>query len=382
MKVDNIALSKTACGSYLDSIASAKKSVYAKQTAQTVTANTDTADIDETASMKNDLRQSFKTLLDQLKDTCPDIQFFISPGDKTSEKDIIAEAVSKMGNGYLIFLSQDFMDSLYAGEESYQRLTQALIEAAKHLNSYGSGTMVLLGADKAVYASKKPEATQKPPFFNITSSNSTTNWNAGMVSSPAQQMVRKSGLLSSNPFHTSGAYARLAHAKSKTAVQSVMQETRRNISTLKILSVFGSDKERLKAKKALRALQKLLLRGQTKLRSFDDEKLTDIRRKRAQEQEQREKELQAQRELKRRQLTRKLRDGAIRKEGQLEILEIPGLRKHYLGREKLRALYGVPPVSSPPPTPGLGVTGMSFEGVSFGGEAIPADMQVAEVVSF
>ena len=131
MKVDNIALSKTACGSYLDSIASAKKSVYAKQTAQTVTTNTDTADIDETASMKNDLRQSFKTLLDQLKDTCPDIQFFISPGDKTSEKDIIAEAVSKMGNGYLIFLSQDFMDSLYAGEESYQRLTQALIEATK-----------------------------------------------------------------------------------------------------------------------------------------------------------------------------------------------------------------------------------------------------------
>ncbi len=382
MKVGNIALSKTDRVSHLESIKSAKKSVYANEAGKTVTANTDTADIHETACMENDLKQSFKTLLEQLKRTCPEIQFFIPPEGNTAKRDIIAEAAGKMGDGYLIFLSQDFMDSLYAGEESYQRLTQALVEAAKQLGSYESGTMVLLGSDKAVYATKKSDSNQKMPFPGVADSSYTTSWNADMLPSPAERMVQKSALFSSNPYRTAGAYARLAHAKSKTEVQTVMQETRRNISTLKIMSVFGDEKERLKAKKALRALQKLLLRGQTKLYSFDQEKLTNIRRKRAQEQDQREKELQAQLELKRRQLSRKLRDGAIRKEGQLESLEIPGFKKHHLGREKLRALYGVPPVISAPPTPGISAAGMSFETVSFGGEALPADMQIAEVVSF
>lgn len=152
-------------------------------------------------------------------------------------------------------------------------------------------------------------------------------------------------------YNTAAAYAKLAHAKSKAAVQSVMQQTQRQITSLRLLVSFSSGEEAKKAKAALRSYQKLLLRGNTKIRQLSEAHLTELKKERAVEKQEKEKAEFWADQARRNKVSRNIRDGALIKEGQLEQLQIPGYHKKRTHSEELFPMMSQKTVPSAPISP-------------------------------
>ena len=123
-----------------------------------------------------------------------------------------------------------------------------------------------------------------------------------------------------------------------------MSEAYQNMASLRLVTCFGEAKERAKAYKAIRSLEKLMVRSRQKIRHLDQENLLTLRKRRAQKKQQEEKVRQIQQELKKKQTQRKLRDRRIVREGEEADQEIRRL-KSYLShmentQENLHAVSG------------------------------------------
>lgn len=145
-------------------------------------------------------------------------------------------------------------------------------------------------------------------------------------------------------FETSSLYRKLAQCGTKANIQSVVSEAYQNMASLRLVTCFGEAKERAKAYKAIRSLEKLMVRSRQKIRHLDQENLLKLRKRRAQKKQQEEKVRQIQQELKKKQTQRKLRDRRIVREGEEADQEIRRL-KSYLShmentQENLHAVSG------------------------------------------
>ena len=325
----------------------------------------------------DDVKKMFNKILTEIRKQNPDLRIVTEGGTADGDMDILSRALKNMGDGYVLVLSDEFMAGLYAGDESYDRKTKALLECVKKLSQMKYPAGVWLEEDRAVFWQLKEQKPEGLPTMEQHKQEQNSKLYASLPS-PSERLAQKLCLSTSSPYNTAAAYSRMAQAKTKTMVQTVMQETRRNISALKFMSAFGTEKEQARARIALRSLQKLLLRGNTKLKSFSEEALTEKRRKRAEEREQKEKEIQAALELKRRKTSRAIRDGAIRKEGQLDSLNIPGYYLNRVGRHRHKEYEDYIPAPAPvPSTPAIMPTG------SYVPAAGPsADFAVTEIVTF
>lgn len=271
--------------------------------------------------------EKLKQLFETLKKEYPQIHFKTEQTGTDPERNIISDALDEMGEGYVLFLSDEFLAS--GGRESYEKKERMLLECVKRLAVYRVPAGVFLEEDRAVFWQSEEKAEGD---FAYKEAVQTEAESGSTLPSPSERQWSKSGISASSSYNIAAAYARLAGAKTRSAVQTVMQQARRDITSLKFLSLYGDEKERRKARAAIQSLQKLLLRGSGKLKSFAEEQLTAARKKKMTEQGERKKEIQALLELKRRKTARYSRDGAIRVEGRLEKLNVPG----YYDREKQR----------------------------------------------
>lgn len=357
-----------------------------------------------------EITELFRNLLEQVKKDCPGIYIAVEKPETDGERDLLSEVLDQVGDGYALILSDEFMAGIYAGKDSYKKKAQAVLECVRRLGKLGAGAGVWLEEDQAVFLRKESEADPaaewvkrvaagRQEYGSLTGvrGSLTEAWGipqpfgsrgdssfADQIPSPAEQMLRKFRIGSSSPYQTAASYSRMARASSRSMVLNVMQETRRNIATLKLLAVYGDEKDQKKAKAALRSLEKLLLRCNKKLQRFNEESLTETRIKRAAEREQEEKEIQARLELKRRKTSRATGDGAIRKEGQLDALTIPGYRPARHGRydPERRAYVEMVPMS---PAAGIPLSGgaAGFSGASGSVAASPCEgYVVSDVMSF
>ncbi|MBC5689379.1 hypothetical protein H8S37_10665 [Mediterraneibacter sp. NSJ-55] len=319
--------------------------------------------------------EKLQQLIETLKKEYPQIHFKTEQAGTGAERDIIADALEEMSEGYVLFLSEEFLSA--GGKGSYEKKEKMLIECVKRLAAYRVPAGVFLEEDRAVFWQK-----EKAEEAALGICKETARAGAEIDStlpSPSERLWAKSGLSVSSSYNVAAAYSRLAGAKTKSTVQTVMQQTRRDITSLKFLSLYGDEKERIKARAAVKSLQKLLLRGRVKIESFEEEHLTDARRKKAERREERKRELQALLELKRHRTARHSRDGAIRMEGRLEKLNVPG----YYDREKQK-LYASPPMKSAAVETGTSGFGPA-ESLPEGGTAVQAPAEgfvLTEIVSF
>lgn len=284
--------------------------------------------LEKTGMDRGGVEQAFQKLLEQLKRQYPKIQIVVEQPVSGETKDILSRVLDEMGEGAVLVLSDEFMTGLHAGKESYERKTKALIECMRKLAGMGMSSGVWLEEDQAIFWKKNNES-----FFKGKGNNQDAQF-LSQLPSPAESEVKKFRLSATSSYHIAWAYSLLARAKTKPMVQNAMQEARRSIAALKLITAFGSEEEQMKARAAMRSLQKLLLRGNRKLRRFTDEALTETRKERAMERRQEEKALKEELELRRQKKSRAIGDGAIYKEGQLESLNVPEYYKKHPGRKR------------------------------------------------
>lgn len=142
--------------------------------------------------------------------------------------------------------------------------------------------------------------------------------------------VSKFKTSSTSSYSVAGCYTRLATASTKAQVWDVMATARRSISELRMTSCFGEAEDRAKARAAIASMQKLLHRGNRKIRRLNEEEIVKLRSRRAEKAEERREELALKIELKRMKAKRLSADSSIRAEGELEDMNHDfRFRKHY-----------------------------------------------------
>ena len=143
-----------------------------------------------------------------------------------------------------------------------------------------------------------------------------SRFSAGLDTTSASKF--KSSSPSPSSYSVAGCYTRLAAASNKAQVWDVMATARRSISELRMTSCFEEEEDRAKARAAIASVQKLLHRGNRKIRRLNEEEIVKLRRKRAEKAEERREELALRIELKRMKLKRLSADSSIQAEGEQE----------------------------------------------------------------
>lgn len=343
----------------------------------------DTVVLQRTPQTREQAKEWFRNFLDRLKAVYPELHIITPDRKAGSGHNLLTQALKDMGEGYVLFLSGDFLESLGTEQGAYRLNAQAVLEAVKRMGCYQDGVTVWMGEDAAVFLTRQSD--KKPENVGpITDwSQRQEKYLADMLPSPSEQALMKSRALSSAYYQTATAYSRLANAKTKTAVETVVTEVWQSIHALKLTAAYGDDKLRIKAKKAIRALEKLLLRADKKIRRFDEERLTDLRRKRAQENRQKSEALAAELEMKRRKTTRATGDGAILTEGRLNNVSIPGYR-NWAEEHRHKKMHHDPSDDWPtymPLPPATDIITAASE-LSPGGLTVPEGFQIADVMAF
>lgn len=293
-------------------------------------ASGDKVTFEKTGTEGNRVNQAFHSFLEQLRAQYPKVHIAVEQPVSGGKRDILSQVLDDMGDGAVLILSDEFLAGLHGGKENYDRRTKALIECLRKLAGMGVGAGVWLEEDQAIFWKQEREPAVLKQIQKQDQEG--TIWD--MLPSPAEEEAKKFRISSSSSYQIAWAYNLMARAKTKTMVQNAMQEARRSIFALKLMTMFGSEKDQARAKAAIRSMEKLLLRGNRKLRRFSDEALTETRKKRAIEREQEEKALREELELRRQKKSRAIGDGAIYKEGQLESLNVPGYYKRVPGHRR------------------------------------------------
>lgn len=276
-----------------------------------------------------DLRLQSEQLLERLQETYPDITFEISSGDGTED---LKELAVRYGAGKHLVISESFLRRMSGSKEGFLACRNALLQSVFSLSAGNADGMFL--EENQMTSWKIHLASVSRPDLTLPGSDSEQaaaqlfeSLGQGGFSDSSGTDYRVS--LSKTACNTSGLYTRLAQANSKRDVLSVMSDAQRNIAALRLTSCFGSPEEQIKSRKAIRSLQKLLLRGNQKNRRLYQETLLKIRKRRAQEKKQEARVRKIQLELKKRKTARKSVDSAIIFEGQQDEREIRRLR-YYL----------------------------------------------------
>lgn len=204
------------------------------------------------------------------------------------------------GTGRHLLISREFMDRMAATPEDYAACKTALETALQSLlgNKTATSAGIYLAKDRSTkweYSDKAEDKQQKSALEALLEVLKQNN-----QSSKNQRYSVKM-----KSYSTQGYYSRLVNAGSKGAVYSVISDANRAITELRGDMVSGDEKVRKKATRAVRSLQKLLHQSGKKIRKLDEERLVEVRRKRAEQEEKAERARKLQHELQKRRRTRR-----------------------------------------------------------------------------
>lgn len=294
------------------------------------TAVKDQTELADAPSVKPDVRT--QKLLDQLAKNFPGISFEIIPDNDLLN---LKEKAASSGQGKHLLLTESFLARMGSSDKEFETCKTMLLASVLMLSeNHAAG--VSLGEKQAVSWQIKDREDEK---------DTETETIARMLESLKKARTESSQKfkVSANvSYETGELHRKLARAGDKALVQSVMSEVYRNIASLRLVACMGDDKERAKAQKAIRSLQKLSIRSRQKMRYLDNETLLKLKKKRAIKRQEEAKVRELQNELKKKQAKRIRLDKKIVEEGEAADREIRRL-KQYLSQANSPQL----PVSDP-----------------------------------
>lgn len=312
-----------------------------------------------------------KKTLDSLKAQYPPIHILIDEGNN---KDNFQALAAGLGKGSHLVISREFLERMGSGAEEFAKCSSVLMGMAKKLTGIQQGNIasgVYIGKDEAkawVVKEKKEELKKDEDQSWIF--NSLMKKDKDVEDLKRKMMVHAS-------FNVSRHYSRLAGARSKGQVQTVMSDVQRSIGNLQMTAMFGEDEEKIKASRALRSLKKLLARGGRKIGRLNRQQLVELRKKRAEKRQEERKAEAARLELKKRRAASAGADNSLAKEGVADESYIRGYR-HYrrLSQYSLDRIPGETLPMEP-----IQTVGGDIGGAGAGGFA-PSDVTMTETISF
>lgn len=252
----------------------------------------------------------------------------------------VRQMAAELGQGSYVVVSSEFLERMGRSRKDFEACKSALKEALRSLSSGKkdvAGQGIYLGEDKAaswyVPARTGADVAKKMAEALKQKNTGTMSGSPGTGAKQPESEYRKKVVVS---YSTMNHFAGLARAGSKSEVKKVMGDAQRSIGRLRLASVYGDEKERVKARKALRSLQKLLARGSRKIRKLDQEELLGVRKKRAEKARKEKKVRQIQLELKKRRSARKGADYRLIQEGLSDTYRILGGRRDHRDYEAER----------------------------------------------
>ncbi len=305
-----------------------------------------------------------KKTLEQLKELYPSLDIIIAKSESS-----VSDLAVSLGKGTHLVISEEFLKRMSSSAEEFGKCSNALTEIARQLSEqsgrhYASGAYV--GESGASFWSV--ETPVRLPETSGQDSGLDRLMNQNPVNTPK---ISKT----SNHYQVSGYYNKVAAAKSKMQVQFVMSDIHRCMINLRMATLSSDEKESMKAKKALRSLNKLLSRGNRKIKQLNQEDMTRARQKRAEREMKEKKAKLARLELKRMHSDRNRKDRLIEQEG---MWDEAGIRNSYgygSARKAYQRMAMLPPELNPVIIP-VGTTAVSD--VSF----TAADVVVSDTIVF
>lgn len=259
--------------------------------------------------------------LGELQEQYPFLSLWI---DEESQEGQLSALAAGLGTGTHLVVSKDFLERMASSTEEFAKCSSILSGVAKklaggqeNLRAYGA----YIGRNRGNFwtvESQTKELTDSLPKQSVFSASS-------MKEEEEREPFSRKAMVSAS-FHVSRHYSRLAGARSKGEVQSVLSEVQRSIGDLQKTAVYGDDEERVKAGRALRSLRKLLSRGSRKISRLNQQELAALRKKRAEKRQEKRKAEAARLEWKKRRTSAVGADYSLVREGQSDEAYIRGYR--------------------------------------------------------
>lgn len=306
-----------------------KKAVFSLEDKPTVQVQRRNRDIAELSSDRNPAvsETAITDLFDILSKDYPEITILIEKQGGTRD---IRQMAAQLGRGTYLAVSQGFLDRMVRSREDYEACKAALTEALKRLSAGGEGAEArgtYLSETKAVswYVPEQTEtdaAKKMADALKNSLASSSGSLEGGIQKASENDFTKRIHVSYSSMNHFSG----LVRADSKVEVKKVMSDVHRSINNLRLAAVYGDEKERVKAGRAMRSLQKLLARGSRKIRKLEQEELLGVQKKHAEKARKEKRVRQIKLELKKRRSARKGADYRLIREGLSDQYMIPGDR--------------------------------------------------------
>lgn len=317
-----------------------------------------------------DLKNIVKKAIDCLKEQYPSINIVIDEEENGGELPGLAAG---LGKGTHLVISGKFLERMGSSTEEFGKCSSVLTGIAKQLagqegSSMASGAYV--GQSGAAFwtAGNQPETEEGRQAGLSRFSDTSADKNDILT-----RQLSKTAAVS-----VSRHYSRLAGARTKGQVQTVMADVQRSIGNLQMTAVYGDDEEKVKASRALRSLKKLLARGNRKISRLNKEQLAALKKKRAEKEQEEKKAEQARQEIKRIRAGKAGSDHSLVMEGKADESYIRGYR-HY---RKLKEEYEGSRISGADMPPAGMSTGGAESAGTAGGEITAADVTVSGTISF
>ncbi len=272
--------------------------------------------LDLTGPASTSLEVRMEKLLEQLKKNFPGISFEIVPDSNYHN---LKEKAASLGQGKHLLISESFLKRMGSSEKDFETCKNMLLASTLLLAENKAAGVFLEEKQATSWTVKEKEKAKDPEAETL----------AKMLESLKEAKNNSKIKVSSNvSYETGELYRKLARAGDKALVQSVVSETYQNMGALRLIACMGEDKERAKAQKAIRSLEKLVTRSRQKMRQLDKEELLKLKRKRAIKRQEEAKLREIQQELKKLQTKKARLNKKLLEEGDAADREIQRLKQH------------------------------------------------------
>lgn len=219
-----------------------------------------------------------QAILEQLQKSFPGIQIIQSD---VTDQDALIRLAQSLGDGKHLVLSSEFIEQMGQDAQSFQKGRDTLLHLLRTL-SHSDITGVYVDSKRAT-----PWTYTQAPASDVQNSW-LHQWLQDMNDRPKEQPIWTKAIPKN--YSTKRFYTRLARASSTGQVQLIMDNVRSIINDLQGTAMGGSSSDEvIKARRAIRSLRALLLRGSRKITYLQAEKLLSAKKKRAEAEQRREK---------------------------------------------------------------------------------------------
>lgn len=299
----------------------------------------DTAEITNTWEETQDWGKKCQTLLEQLAARYPRVTIQITA---SLSQDELRKAAAQLGDGGHLLITEDFLKRMASGSKAFfhgKALLEGLAGAMSQQQGFG-GAGAYLDDDEMNLWRTPPEK----PVFTMPDQKEQTESIFQMMKRLEAESKKRREMFSMgmrvNPGETSALFSRLAQAQSSTQVRSVISAAERNICSLRLIASFGTDQEKSKARSAIAAMQKAVLRASGKIKDLDEEEGLQIQRKKAEKAQRLKRAQQMKIDLKKKKAFRHARDQGLISEGRLLDYYTQELNRKTAYEEALDSLVG------------------------------------------